>query len=138
MIAETIPLSTILSPSLAVYRFPGNWGTDSRCGVRAVTLYDRLTVILSELPDNPGTPITVRVEMIATLLSAERFAGQEPTVLRWVEHYPPDDRKFPQETFDWIEFDYNRAMRTYTNARRRRFTTAEVEDLRAVLIQEAH
>lgn len=138
MIAENTPLSAILSPSLAVYRFPGNWGADSRCGMRVLTLYGRQTVILSELPDNPGTPVTVRIEAIATRLLADRFSGFQPTEIRWVEHYPPETGKFQHETFDWVEFDYDRAMRTYTNARRRRFNTTEIEDLRATLIQEAH
>ena len=131
------PISDILAPSLAVFRYPGSWGADSRCGVRVLTLSGRTTVILSELHDNPGTPVTNRAELIATMLLTDCLAGVEPTELRWIEHYPSGQNK-KQETFDWIEFNYDRSGRGLTDARWRRLTALEVEDLRATLIQEAH
>jgi hypothetical protein len=65
MTAPNTPLTTILSATLALYRFAGAWGADSRCGVRVLSLYGRPTVILSELPDNPGTSVTNCAELIA-------------------------------------------------------------------------
>ena len=131
------PISDILAPSLAVFRSPGSWGADSRCGVRVLVLYGHTTVILSELHDNPGTSVSNRAELIATMLLTECLAGVEPTKIRWIEHYPSGQNK-KQETFDWIEFNYGRSGHVLTDARRRRLFPLEVEDLRAALIQEAH
>lgn len=131
------PISDILAPSLDVFRYPGTWGADSRCGVRVLTLYGRTTVILSELHDNPGTAVTNRAELIATMLLADCLAGLNPTEIRWIKHDPSGQNQ-KQETFDWIEFSYGRSGHVLTDARRRRLFPLEVEDLRAALIQEAH
>lgn len=138
MTTQNSPLSDILAPMLTLFSYPGSWGADSRCGLRLLTLYGHPTVILSELPDNPGTSVTNRAETIATQLLTDRLAGKEPTVFSWIEHYPPGRGVSPLESFDWLEFDYDRAGRSFTKAHWRRLTALEVEDLRAALIQEAH
>jgi len=63
MTTADFALSSILSHTNTPYRYPGNWGQDSRCGVRIVRLYERVTVILTEYPSNPGTSVTNRAEM---------------------------------------------------------------------------
>lgn len=132
------PLTDILVPSLAVYRYSGFGGIDSQCGIRALRLYDRTTVVLSELADNPGTSVTNRAELIATQLLADKVVVAKPAELRFIEHYPPGRGISRSETFDWVEFDYDRAGRCFEKLRWRRLTSSELEDLRAAMIQEAH
>jgi hypothetical protein len=67
------------------------------------TLGDAPVVIVSELPDNPGTSVTNAIEQIAAeVMDAHRFAmGRAPV---FVEHYPPRATGGRDETFDLVVF----------------------------------
>lgn len=62
------------------------------------------TVICTEAPDNHGTSITNMAESIATSVSQKYHIPWNRLV--WIEHYV--DRGIdPQETFDFVTFDYD-------------------------------
>lgn len=138
MITADFVLSSILSHTNTPYHYPGNWGQDSRCGVRIVRFYERVTVILTEYPSDPGTSVTNRAEVIASRYHAEHLAPIDPGEIRWIEHYPPGRGVVVEETFDWIQFDYDRNARWFRHPRWRRLTAAELADLHAALLSEAH
>jgi hypothetical protein len=92
--------------------FRGPTGGRSACRVRLYlpgasepgeTLGDAPVVIVSELPDNPGTSVTNAIEQIAAeVMDAHRFAmGRAPL---FVEHYPPRATGGRDETFDLVVF----------------------------------
>lgn len=60
-------------------------------------------VILTELPDNPGTSVTNGIEIIARQIA--RDFDIDPAAV-WVEHYlAGDHRGDAPETFDLVVFD---------------------------------
>ncbi len=71
-----------------VFRFKGMGVHDSRCGVQIIQRDGAATVILTELPDNPGTSVTNAIEDIATLIYKERLADLAADAITWIEHYP--------------------------------------------------
>jgi len=90
----------------------------SRCGLKIVRENDRVTVILTELPDNPGTSVTNCVEEIATQVYHRFLKGTPIDKIRWIEHYPP--RGEWEETFDEVSFDWD--GETFSHPRWRRKT----------------
>ena len=72
-----------------IYHYRGSRGCECKCGLSIVPLKDgRVTVICTELPDNPGTSITNFAEDLAGLhLEADVVDGfQIPVALREVGH----------------------------------------------------
>lgn len=92
--------------------FRGPTGVRSACRVRLYlpdavepgeTLEDAPVVIVSELPNNPGTSVTNAIEKIAAeVMDAHRSSvGRAPV---FVEHYPPIVTGGRDETFDLVVF----------------------------------
>lgn len=95
---------------METFEFEGFWKCESKCGVTIQKNEENLTVILTELNDNPGTSITNAFEMIATRLYNERFRDRNPWDIKWIENYPA--RHHREETFDevslhWDGSEYN-------------------------------
>lgn len=94
------------------HTFYGPTGIRSACRVRfylpdaaepGETLGDAPVVIVSELPDNPGTSVTNAIEQIAAeLMVAHRLTMGRAPVL--VEHFPPGVTGGRDETFDLVVF----------------------------------
>ena len=98
------------------HTFCGPTGIRSACRVRfylpdaaepgetlGEALGDAPVVIVSELPDNPGTSVTNAIEQIAAeVMVAHRLAMGRAPVL--VEHYPPRVTGGRDETFDLVVF----------------------------------
>jgi hypothetical protein len=95
-----------------VHAFRGPTGGRSACRVRLYwpgvaepgeAFGDAPVVIVSELPDNPGTSITNAIEQIAAeVMDAHLLAmGRAPV---FVEHYPPRATGGRDETFDLVVF----------------------------------
>ena len=98
-----------------IHAFRGPTGIRSACRVRLYlpdvsepgeTLEDAPVVIVSELPDNPGTSVTNAIEKIAAeVMDAHRFAmGRAPV---FVEHYPPIVTGGRDETFEQVVFAHH-------------------------------
>jgi hypothetical protein len=95
-----------------IHAFRGPTGGRSACRVRLYlpdaaepgeVLGDAPVVIVSELPDNPGTSVTNAIEQIAAeVMDAHRLAmGRAPV---FVEHDPPRATGRRDETFDLVVF----------------------------------
>ena len=95
-----------------IHAFRGTTGVRSACRVRLYlpdaaepgdTLDDAPVVIVSELPDNPGTSVTNSIEKIAAeVMDAHSLAmGRVPV---FVEHYPSGATGGRDETFDLVVF----------------------------------
>ncbi len=96
-----------------IHAFRGPSGVRSACRVRlylpdeeGLALGDSPVVVVSELPDNPGTSITNAIEQIAAeVMDAHGFAlGRVPV---FVEHYPPEATGGRDETFDLVVFGHH-------------------------------
>ncbi len=74
-----------------IYEYEGYHGRPARCRLRIFTDPDRPTVVLvSELPDNPGTSVTNRAAYLHGKVAAE--FRLDPSTLLWIEHYTDPDR----------------------------------------------
>ncbi len=96
-----------------IHAFRGPSGVRSACRLR---LYlpdeeDKIldgapVVIVSELPDNPGTSVTNAIEQIAAeVIDAHSLALERVPV--FVEHYPPEATGRGEETFDLVVFGHH-------------------------------
>ncbi len=84
------------------FPYAGYFARPAHCRLRVYTHPDRPTVIIAtEVPTNPGTSITNRVEHLATLVI--RASGIDPEGCIWIEHYPAGPRPLP-ERFAIVEF----------------------------------
>ena len=96
-----------------IHAFRGPSGVRSACCLRLYlpdeedkTLDDAPVVIVSELPDNPGTSVTNAIEQIAAeVMDAHTLALERVPV--FVEHYPPEATGRGEETFDLVVFSHH-------------------------------
>jgi hypothetical protein len=98
------------------HAFRGPSGVRSACRVRLYlpdaakageALGDTPVVIISELPNNPGTSVTNAIEQLATeVMDAhdDLVLGRVPV---FIEHYPPEATGGRKETFDLVIFGYH-------------------------------
>lgn len=84
-----------------LFEFLGLGIHESICDVKIAD--DGHTVMVTELPDNPGTSITNAAENLANEI-CKRY-GISHKDLVWIEHYPPCDKW--DETFDLVKFEYS-------------------------------
>jgi hypothetical protein len=84
-------------------------GIEAKCAFRIIKeTGGAATVIVTELPDNPGISVTNAFEDIATIIFREHLHGTyEPRSIRWIEHYPDRGRDVRgkvliKETFDEV------------------------------------
>ncbi len=99
---------------------------ESRCGVKIVRKENQTTVILTELPNNPGTSITNCFEDIATKIYKERFQHLEPTSIRWIENYPVEEGSIfhHEETFDEVTLEWDGNQYRHPHWKRIKFEEA--------------
>jgi len=82
------------------YTPPGR-GVRARCRIRIYRAHAAV-VVITELPDNPGTSVTNAIEYIATCVMHDYKL--DPRTTTWVEHYPGQaDRP---ETWDVVTFEW--------------------------------
>lgn len=91
-----------------ILEFEGYHGCESHCRMRVYRTTDCLPVIvLTEMPDNPGTSITNRAERAHYL--AWRRIGSPAEGGYFIEHYPgadpPWDRVLAQERLAFVQFE---------------------------------
>lgn len=108
------------------YRFDGLFHTESVCQVDIFGFgTDCPTVILTELPTNPGISVTNAVERLATRIYREWFqpTGVNPKAIRWIDHYGRTPR-FP-EMWHEVTFDFALDAHEYGVPRWRRMARPE-------------
>lgn len=98
------------------HNFAGLHGFYSVCGIEFFQDGDLLTVVLTELPNNPGTSVTNCAEQLATDIVRDLIAQgrvSDPREVRWVEHYQygPDQSFFTTDSWDEIVFKWD-SLRT--------------------------
>lgn len=81
-----------------IFDFTGLNGFPSRCGIKfyhAAGGY--VVVLLTELPDNPGTSVTNAVNILSRDIVLQ--FGLDPVKVIWVEHSFDDAESFDQVSF---------------------------------------
>lgn len=89
----------------STFDFKGDWGVESKCGLKILKGKSKTIVIAAELPDNPGTQITsVPAELLGQICKAKSIATDR---VIYIEHTPNMNSKlsFYDETFFRVEFD---------------------------------
>jgi hypothetical protein len=74
----------------------------------------RFAVVLTELPDNPGTSVTNCVQQLATQLLPQvaQFSRPDPIdprAILWLEHYDRSPQNSFPETWDLVHLDWDGA-----------------------------
>jgi len=84
-------------------RYRGYHGCASRCRLRVYQHGTTTVLLVSEIPENPGTSITNRAEALATALVRQYAQGPDWV---WIEHYPPQgglEERLHEVRFTWDE-----------------------------------
>jgi len=87
------------------FDFEGDWGVESKCGLKIIEGKEKTIVIVAELPDNPGTQITsVSGDLARQICEAHQI---QPERLIYIEHTPDMNSKlsFYDETFFRVDFE---------------------------------
>ena len=100
--------------SMTRYEYKGYHGAPSVCGLEIRALKVGTLVVVTELPDNPGTSVTNMAENLATDVCRSRKIS--PHKLLWVEHYPERGIDLP-ETWDEVFFDFDWTNISFFNPR---------------------
>jgi hypothetical protein len=96
--------------------FKGYFDRPSRCGLSILRVAGRVWVIFTELPDNPGTSVTNRIEHLASEVYRRFLPNQAPEAIRWAECYPARDNV--PGTLDEVTLAWN--GKEFTNPKWRR------------------
>jgi hypothetical protein len=90
---------------VVIYHYKGYWNCDAKCDVEIKKEQRKVTVILTELPDNPGTSVTNMVEHLATKIYHEFLSRTPIEDIAWIEHYPAN--RIRKETFDKVMMEWD-------------------------------
>lgn len=131
-----IELTPLLTTNLVPFPYTGYGTINSVCGVFVLRHAKPVAVVLTELPNNPGTSVTNRAEKIASLVRAKYLNTHlDPAAIRWIEHYPPGRGISAHESFDWLTFDWNAKTSEYSNPRWTRLSNDELAWLHSEILQ---
>lgn len=89
----------------STFDFEGDWGVQSKCGLKIIEGKGKTIVIAAEIPDNPGTQITsIPAELLGQICRVNSIATNS---VIYIEHTPNMNSKlsFYNETFFRVEFD---------------------------------
>jgi len=94
------------------HEFAGLHGFVSKCGIDVWHLHGQTLVMLTELPDNPGTSVTNYFERLATHLLpfVALFTlgeGSSPESIIWVEHYERAEGSGLADTWDRVRLSWD-------------------------------
>lgn len=115
-----------------VYHYKAIGKSDAKCGLDIIEKGSKAIVMLTELPDNPGTSVTNWYEEIAAKLFKETLRGKYGIKdITWIEHYPFEKRTKHsdgrEETWDKVTMDWNGDR--FMNIKWRPLKREEVENL---------
>ena len=94
----------------------------AECGLEIHIKDNRVTVILTELPNNKGTSITNAIETLTTQVYRQYLEGIEPQTIQWIEHYSEQDNE--PEHFDIVSLEFNTDC--FVNPKWKRISIEEV------------
>ncbi|MFA5790690.1 MAG: hypothetical protein WC976_06490 [Caldisericia bacterium] len=93
---------------MQIFYYKGLGSCQSKCGVTILDgTNNKKIVVLTELPDNPGTSVTNFAEGIASAVVRDLLPEALAYAIKWVEHYPSESRGGDEETFDNIEMEWD-------------------------------
>lgn len=110
------------------YHFNGKWDVPGICGLKVVQKTEKTIVIATNLYEhNPGTSISRWSAQLATTICKDLKIDRSKLI--FIEHNPDRQSKleFYKETFDIVEFDWDRNL--FTNPRWRRISKKEVDEI---------
>ena len=118
------------------FRFKGLNGCNSVCDFEIKEgPHERVLVIATEIPDNPGTSVTNAWPILADLLYKEVLnrCKVEPGMVVWVEHYP--ERRSFSETWDRVFMDWNEKSHSFKMSQDKHpWQHIKPEDLDALIV----
>lgn len=109
-----VPARKLNSASMNMeFQYPGLAGFPSQCNLHILVQPGcKPVVVMTEVPENPGTSVTNAVEKIATKVYWEFLSGNaRPQDVRFVEHYKGFTGK--EETFDLVILKWNFARKEF-------------------------
>ncbi len=93
------------------FTFHGNWNCAAKCGLDIKRLENKTAIVmLTELPDNPGTSVTNAYERVATIIRQTWLPDIAPEDIVWVEHYPAQGEH--AESFDLVVMEWSGGYKT--------------------------
>ena len=98
-----------------IHRFESMSGVRSRCRIRVYIpehQQDAPVVVCSELPENPGIPVTGAAENIA----AEVIMAHWLVDLVWIEYHPEETTAAGVESFELVVFSDHKIREAVRNA----------------------
>ena len=110
---------------LKILHYLGYGECHSKCGYEIKDFGGEITVILTELKDNPGTSVTNKVEFIASLIYSKYLSDKPVSDIKWIEHYPR--RGKIEETFDLVELTWLVEKKMFITPRWSRLSKQELE-----------
>jgi hypothetical protein len=117
--------------NMQALEFRGLGNGPARCGLDIHRRHDGIVVvILTELPNNPGTSVTNFFEHLATKVFMEILMMEaiKPANIIWIEHYPAESREpIREETWDKVELMYHDEYKRFQRPKWSRLQKEEVD-----------
>jgi hypothetical protein len=88
---------------MTTFHFSGLSGYKSKCGLSFEQKNGSIYVIMTELPDNPGTSITNMSAALATDIYQLYLTQYSPETIVWIEHYI----YVAEESFDLVSYTWD-------------------------------
>lgn len=85
--------------------YKGYFKCKSKCQLEFKRNNNKVTVIFTELPDNPGTSITNMISSLASRIVYEYLLEEPIKNIQWIEHFPA--RGNIEESFDEVHLTWN-------------------------------
>ena len=122
-----------------VMEYKGIGNCNCKCGVLIARKETLPIVIISELPDNPGTSVTNWFENLATEIYHRHLKEYDPDSILWIEHYTPEYyqqvkvwatyKEKQNGVFDIVNMEWNTILKRYLNPFWRRISKEFVDNI---------
>jgi len=111
----------------STFEFKGEWDIESKCGIKIVNGRDKTVVVVTELPDNPGTQITTFSAELAEQIT--KTHNITPEKLVYIEHSPDMQSKlsFYSESFYLVNFEIENGK--FSSPQWEKYTKEQVDHL---------
>jgi hypothetical protein len=96
------------------YYYTGLWNSRSVCGLQIIEqAAGNVYVILTELKENSGTPVTYMFDTIATDIY-HKCLSTDPNDIIWIEHYNQTSYDTDgKETFNFVKMGWDNRRKCY-------------------------
>ncbi len=96
------------------YHYTGLWNSRSVCGLEIIEhATGNIYVILTELKENPGTPVANMFDTIATNIY-HKCLSADPNDITWIEHYDQNGYGAnDNETYNSVRMTWDNCRKCY-------------------------